>query len=63
MKHSAEAIFLTFGGAAFAIMWVLSYALDHISLLDLFLFSGLGLAIMFSGILMNYRLQGSKDHG
>jgi hypothetical protein len=56
MKYSADAIFLTFGGAAFAIMWVLSYALDHISLLDLFLFSGLGLAIMACGIVMGQRV-------
>jgi hypothetical protein len=60
MKHSAEAIFLTFGGAAFAIMWVLSYALDHISLLDLFLFSGLGLAIMTCGIVMGQRVMERK---
>ena len=60
MKYSAEAIFLTFGGAAFAIMWVLSYALDHISLLDLFLFSGLGLAIMVCGMVMGRRVMERK---
>lgn len=61
MKHSAEAIFLSFGGAAFAIMWVLSYALDHISLLELFLFSGLGLAIMACGLLFNKTSGKSND--
>jgi hypothetical protein len=58
MKHSAEAIFLTFGGAGFAIMWVLSYALDHISLTDAVFFSGLGLAIAACGVLMGRRARG-----
>jgi hypothetical protein len=60
MKHSAESIFLLFGGIGFAIMWVLSYFLDHISLIDMLLFAGLGLAIATCGIVMGQRIMERK---
>ena len=60
MKHSAEAIFLLFGGVGFAIMWVLSYFLDHIALIDMLLFSGLGLAIAACGVHWGRRMMERK---
>ena len=60
MKHSAEAIFLLFGGLGFAIMWVLSYFLDHISLTEAIFFSGLGFAIAACGVLMGRRIMERK---
>lgn len=60
MNHSAEAIFLLFGGVGFAIMWVLSYFLDHITLIDMLLFTGLGLAITACGIIMGQRVMERK---
>lgn len=54
MKYAEEAILLIFGGAAFTIMWVLSYELDGI-LFDL-VAAGLGLAIIGCAILMVKRI-------